>query len=578
MKPLQMICFALLGLSSMMASATPNIVVLLVDDAGLMDFGGYGGEADTPNINKLADEGIRFSNYHTSPLCATSRAMLLTGLDNHKTGVATIPEVLTESQKNAEGYELHLLPEIETVASRLNTAGYETFMTGKWHLGSGPGQLPNAHGFDRSFVLDASGADNWEQKSFLPFYDEAPWFEDDKPATLPENFYSSRFIVDKMIEYLNNRDDKKPFFSYLAFQAIHIPVQAPKEYTEHYAGIYKEGWGAIRDKRFDKAKSLGLVPEDALAPAIHPKFRDWESLSEQDKLHYERSMMVNAGMLEAMDHHIGRLMAYLKSEGELENTIFIITSDNGPEFGEPTTSPIFRLWMSQNDYNSDIETLGEQGSMVAIGPDWASAAASPNSLFKMYASEGGTRVPLIVSGTGIRQSPGFNAALNFVTDITPTILDFAGVNHTDDLDGRSLRPLISGTGTAVYTDEDLITREVAGNSAVFKGRYKLTRNTLPHGDANWHLYDLVSDPAERTDISDLKPAYREEMLAGYQRYAQAQHVIELPKDYDVIAQVGINTRDKLWDRYKFNIALAIVVILLLILIPTVIVYQRRKTP
>jgi arylsulfatase/uncharacterized sulfatase len=202
-------------------------VILLVDDAGLMDFCGYGGEAHTPNINRMADQGVRFSNYHTSPLCAPSRAMLLTGLDNHRAGFGTIPEVIHKSQTGKPAYALHILPGVSNIASRLQAAGYSTFMTGKWHLGSEPGNLPNSKGFGRSFALDASGADNWEHKSFLPLYADAPWFESDEPVRLPEDFYSSQFIVDKMVEYLDRRDPEKPFFSYLAFQGHSHPCSGP---------------------------------------------------------------------------------------------------------------------------------------------------------------------------------------------------------------------------------------------------------------------------------------------------------------------------------------------------------------
>jgi arylsulfatase/uncharacterized sulfatase len=155
---------------------------------------------------------------------------------------------------------MRLEPGVKTIANRLRDAGYQTFMTGKWHLGHGEGELPNSHGFDRSFALGASGADNWEQKSFIPFYENAPWFEDGEPATLPEDFYSSRFLVDKMIEYLEGRDRASPFFAYVAFQAIHIPVQAPREFTERYAGVFHQGWKAARLRRFERARSLGLVP------------------------------------------------------------------------------------------------------------------------------------------------------------------------------------------------------------------------------------------------------------------------------------------------------------------------------
>jgi len=254
--------------------------------------------------------------------------MLLTGMDNHRTGVGTIPEVLHETQAGDPAYALRLLPGVRTIASRLKEAGYATFMTGKWHLGSGKGDLPDSHGFERSFALDASGADNWEHKSFAPLYPDAPWFEDGKPARLPEDFYSSQFIVDKMMEYLTGRDRTKPFFSYLAFQAIHIPVQAPSEFTDNYQGVYAAGWDTLRKQRISKAQQLGLMPPDASPPEPHPTLRKWQELSEDEQHHYEKSMMVNAGMLEAMDHHIGRLLDYLEREAVLSNTVFIITSDN----------------------------------------------------------------------------------------------------------------------------------------------------------------------------------------------------------------------------------------------------------
>jgi arylsulfatase A-like enzyme len=193
--------------------ARPNVIIMLIDDAALMDLGVYGGEAQTPNIDKLANSGVFFTQYRTTPLCAPSRAMLLTGLDNHQTGIATIPEILPSEHVDKPGYAMHLEDGVETLATHLRRVGYQTFMTGKWHLGSAAGQLPVAHGFDRSFILDASGADNWEQKSYMPYYLYAPWFEDDKPATLPDNFYSSEFIVDKMLTYLDEGDANKPFFA-----------------------------------------------------------------------------------------------------------------------------------------------------------------------------------------------------------------------------------------------------------------------------------------------------------------------------------------------------------------------------
>ena len=229
------------------APAKPNIVVLLMDDAAFMDLGAFGGEAHTPNIDRLAARGAMFSGYHTSPLCAPSRAMLLTGIDNHRAGVATIEEVLPPSQRGKHGYGLHFEPGVLTIADRLKPAGYRTLMVGKWHLGHGEGQLPNRHGFDHSLALDASGADNWSAKPYMPYYRDAPWFEDGAPAMMPAAYYSSDLIVDRMIGYLDKAPPKtQPFFAYLAFQAAHIPVQAPRAFTDHYRGRYDAGWDQIR--------------------------------------------------------------------------------------------------------------------------------------------------------------------------------------------------------------------------------------------------------------------------------------------------------------------------------------------
>ena len=225
---LPLLALAMLVGASPPADKRPNVVIILADDAALMDFGAYGGEARTPNIDALAGRGALFTQYRASPLCSPSRAMLLTGMDAHLTGFATIPEVLPSEQKGKPGYTMALAKGVLTLADRLRAAGYRTIMSGKWHLGEAPGEMPQAHGFDRSFALAASGADNWDDRPYMPYYKDAPWFEDGAEASVPEDFYSSRFIVDTAIRYLDATDGDKPFFAYIPFQAVHIPVQAPQ--------------------------------------------------------------------------------------------------------------------------------------------------------------------------------------------------------------------------------------------------------------------------------------------------------------------------------------------------------------
>ncbi|MFN7164534.1 MAG: arylsulfatase [Hyphomonas sp.] len=531
----------------------PNFVVLLIDDAAFMDLGAYGGEARTPNIDTLAARGALFTRYYSSPLCSPSRAMLLTGMDNHLTGVATIPEVLPREHEGQPGYTMRLEPGVATLAERLKPLGYRTLMTGKWHLGSGKGDLPKAHGFDRSFALDASGADNWEDKSYMPFYADAPWYEDDVAASLPDDFYSSEFIVDRMLTYLGEGDAQAPFFAYLAFMAVHIPVQAPPEFTANYAGVYDAGWDATRTARWERAKDRGYVPAEAALAPMPASFRPWDSLPPEEQALYAARMQTNAGMLEAMDHHIGRLVDHLKSTGQYDNTVFVVTSDNGPEPTRGDTDPRLKFWMGMNGYHLDLEGMGEKGSWGFIGPEWAMAAASPHDKFKFLGSEGGIRVPFILSGTGIGEGGRVDARA-YVTDVAPTLLALAGGAPDPDgakpMTGRSLLPLLRGETGFVYGPDDAIVIEVSGNAAVIKGDYKLTRNQRPHGDARWRLYDLSKDPGETTDLSASLPDIHDDLITEYAAFSQRVGVLEVPEGYNSMDEVTRHSIARQQQRYR----------------------------
>lgn len=530
----------------------PNFVVLLADDLALMDLGIYGGEARTPNIDALARRGRMFTRYYTSPLCSPSRAMLLTGLDNHRTGVATIPEVIPQEHVGKKGYSLRFEPGVTTIASRLKQRGYRTFMTGKWHLGHEAGDLPNSHGFDRSFVLDASGADNWEQKSYMPYYADAPWFEDGKAATLPKDFYSSRFLIDRMVDYLGEGDQQKPFFAYVGFQAIHIPVQAPPEFTRKYRDTYRQGWAAMRKARWERAQANGLIPRGA--PLADPPrgLRQWESLSRDEQALFARNMAINAGMIEAMDHHIGRLVEHLKRTGQYDNTVFVFTSDNGPEPSNPlATSRTMQWWLDNNGYSVSADNWGGKGTYAFIGPEFANAAASPGAMFKFYSAEGGLHVPMIMAGPGIAPAAP-SAAMATVSDIAPTLLAMAGgTPDAKAFDGRSLVPLLTGQSDAVRSPETATGFEVSGNAALFKGSYKLVRNLKPYGDGVWRLYDIASDPGETRDLSQSDPAKFREMMAEYRAYAKRNGVLEMPEGYDSTVEIGKNTVRKMAARYWY---------------------------
>jgi arylsulfatase A-like enzyme len=417
-------------------------------------------------------------------------------------------------------------------------------MAGKWHLGMTPDLLPNRRGFERSVAMADTGADNWEQKPYLPIYDKANWFEDGEALTLPEDFYSSKYFVDKLIEYISeDRKDGKPFFAYLPFQAVHFPVQAPREFSERYLGRYDEGWGRLRERRLQSAIALGLVPagSEMITPATTD---DWEALSQDEKRYASKSMAVYAGMIEAMDFHIGRLIEYLRETGAYDDTIFVFVSDNGSEGTDPfSTSAAWymNLWMRSVGYDRDFDGLGERGSYVVIGPSFASAAASPLAYYKFFAREGGMRVPLMISGPGVSNPSRTSHALTWVTDLAPTLLEMTGIEQphgqyrgrkVEEISGRSLVPLLDARSDRVYRPDETIGYELAGNAALFQGDYKIVKDRGPIGDDAWHLYDIVKDPGESRDLQERMPKRFAAMMGAYREYAQHNGVLPVPEGYD----------------------------------------------
>ena len=551
----------LLAAPLLAAQQPPNVVLILVDDLAYTDLGAYGSEIATPNIDALASQGVLFTNHHASPMCAPSRAMLMTGLDSHRTGLANLPETMPEDHIGQPGYTGILEPQVTTIASRLKKLNYRNYMTGKWHLGHTPDTLPSARGFDRTFIMDATGADNWEKRSYMPFYETAPWFEDGQPTELPEDFYSSAFLVDRMIDYIDS-DTEQPFFSYLAFLAVHIPVQAPREFSDRYRGRYDTGWAELRRQRREGAIAKGVIDADtSMAPMLEP-LRKWEALDTDIRALLAARMEVYAGMVEAMDFHVGRLIKHLKASGRYDNTIFILTSDNGPEGADPVAlSRSYTLWLRATGYRLKGEDLGERGTFAYIGPEFASAAAGPLSYFKFHAGEGGVRVPLLMSGPGI--APQYHRSFSFITDIAPTILDLAG-GHTaeasEQMTGRSLLPVVTGQADATYSATTETGFETAGQAGLFRGDLKLVRNAPPYGDNVWRLYDIVLDPGETQDMSASHPELFASMMQAWERYVRSNGVLPVPQGYLPTEVMTRRTEKILRKRHGPKIVLGLIVL------------------
>jgi arylsulfatase/uncharacterized sulfatase len=377
---------------------------------------------------------------------------------------------------------------------------------------------------------------------------------------LPPNYYSSTFIVNKMIDYIDKgAPNGKPFFASINFLANHIPVQAPDADIAHYADKYQAGWDHLRQSRQRSIVQKGLIAPNKPMTDI-TAVPNWNSLSNEEKRQRAGAMSAYAGMATAMDREIGRLVDHLKANGQYENTIFVFLSDNGPEAIDPMHTNAFTTFNTNLYYDQRIERQGRKGSLTAVGSGFASALAAPFRGFKFSANEGGIRVPLVISWPGnSRIKVGeIKHGFAYATDITPTLLDLAGVaQHGGNFDGKTVEPITGHSLVPVLFGQQEQTRspnestgyELSGNAILFEGDFKLVKNLPPYGDGSWHLYNLKEDPGETLDLASYEPQKFASMLAKYQAFAIAEKVLPMPKGYSAPRQIEANAiRDLLLPR------------------------------
>ena len=551
----------------------PNIVFVVIDDAGFSDLGAYGSEIQTPNIDDIARSGVRFTNFHTASTCESSRAMMHTGIDHHRAGAGTLRPIMADNQKGQPGYEGFLSPNAHSLGQLMRDGGYATYFAGKWNMGEGLERAPGAKGWDRYISLEQTGADNFEAKVYAPLNMEPVWWEDGKRAVLPADFYSTRHYVDRMISYIEDgKGSSKPFFALLAFQAVHSPLQAPEVDIDKYKERYVQGWDKLRSERYQRQVDMGLVPAGLkLSKAVSSK--SWDSLSPEDQKLYAKKMSVFAAMLDSADQHIGRFRDYLKQTGQLDNTVFVVMSDNGADPVELNTLNLpFRLWYRVN-YALGIETLGQKGSYAHYGQDWAEVSNTPFSSFKGTSAEGGMRVPFIVSYPQRVKPGGMTDQFAYVTDFLPTVLDIAGIPMPGDEykgnklirpTGTSMLPYLEGTAPSIHAPDVTVGFEATGAGALFFGDYKVSRNVAPFSDGRWQLYNLKSDPTESRDLSAEKPELLNTMLAKFDDYMRQNGVIKPPPDYDPLGQLLKNNWSVLLRQMGGILAAAVLLLLLLI--------------
>ena len=529
----------------------PNIVILLADDWGFTDVGAFGGEIATPNIDALAAKGVRFSNFHVAGSCSPTRAMLQTGVINHRAGLGNMPETIPPEHLGKPGYEAQLNNRVVTIADQLRAGGYRTYLTGKWHLGHTPDTLPTVRGYDRALALAQSGADNFEDKPNLLIYNKTEWSEDGKPAKLPKRFYSSTLIIDKMISYIDrDKATGKPFFASVNFIANHIPVQARDADIAAYAGRYHYGWTTLRKERRAAAITKGVMPAGVRTVTMNTS-GDWTKLSAQQREQRAGAMAAYAAMGTAMDREIGRLIAHLKTIGAYENTIFVFLSDNGAEATDPMNMGAFARWNANQLYDQSIAQQGRPGSLTAQGAGFASASVSPLRGYKFTASEGGLRVPMIMAWPGNPAIKGGSVATGFahVTDMPMTLLKLAGVaaqqgrfagRPVESMTGLDLTPMLTGAASSVHSADKPLGYELSGNAVLFKGDYKLVKNLPPYGDGRWRLYNISADPGETLDLSGSDPARFAAMQKDYVAFAKVNKVLPMPEGYTAPKQIFAN--------------------------------------
>ena len=518
----------------------PNFLIIVADDVGMAELGPYGGEIDTPALDALAVEGIRFTGFYAQMNCSPTRAMLLSGMDNHLAGLGTMGGMQSPNQEGVPGYEGVLSDRVVTFARLLQDNGYRTYVTGKWHLGHSPDKLPIARGFDRSFIQTGGGpADSHFNLNGRPG-GMSGYFEDEVEVTgmpVSDGFFSSDFYAEKLIDYMRSDPQQdKPFLAYLNFTAPHIPVQAPDTHIDLYRGRYDDGYDVLRHVRLAGMIELGLFPPGTQMAERAPTVTPWEELSDAARSIQARRMEVYAGAIDNMDDNIGKVIEYLKQEDLYENTFVLFMSDNGAAgfFGYNEGPAAQRYAAADNS----IENMGREGSVMFYGPGWGSAGSVPFSLFKRHAAEGGIRVPAIVSGAGVSAGGAISHSVLMVSDVAPTVLELAGVQYPQGTydgreilpqTGKSLVPLLRDPETVVHGDDEVLGLELWARIAVRKGDWKLLKAEPPFREDRWYLYNVRNDPGETADLASRMPGKLEEMEAAWEQYRERNNVL-LPQN------------------------------------------------
>lgn len=527
----------LLGLATVttngFAATRPNILVILADDLGFSDIGCFGSEISTPNLDRLASEGTRFTQFYNAARCSPSRASLLTGLYPQEAGMGGLE---TGNKLGPIGYEGRLVDRCVTIPELLKPLGYRCYMVGKWHLGATPG--PIARGFDEFYGMIGGFNSCWQES---PYYTRLPPGHP-KRFYAPGKFYSTDVFGDYALDFINEaRATDKPWFLYLAFNAAHFPLHAPEAEIAKYEKVYQQGWDKVRRQRFARLEALHLLDKPtALSPRSFipanwanrqtgwaDKFNPpWNSLPADRRADLARRMAVYAAMIDIMDQNIGRVLDDLRRHDELDRTLVIFLSDNGAcaewdPFGfDQETGPHNILHRGD-----DLKKVGGPDSYISYGSAWANACNTPWRLYKHYDHEGGIATPFIIRWP---DAAGRNRTIidtpGDIIDIMPTLVELSGANYPRERNGHAILPMEGRSLLPLLKGEDLPTRtmffEHEGNRAVRNDRWKLV-SVEGH---RWELYDFENDRSELRDLAASHPEIVSKLAAAWDAWAARCHV------------------------------------------------------
>jgi arylsulfatase A-like enzyme len=522
MKKMLFLSFFVVLAGSAFAQRRPNIVLIMADDMGFSDIGCFGSEIPTPNLDKLAGSGIRFTQFYNGARCCPTRASLLTGLFPHQAGIGHMTED-PESPKAEDwgtfGYRGFLNRNCVTLAEVLSGAGYHTYMAGKWHLGMhGEEKWPLQRGFEKYFGILAGAA-----SYFKPQGGRGLWYNNSKLPAPTGTFYTTDAFTDSAIAFVNGQRDDKPFFLYLAFNAPHWPLQAKEADIKKFAGLYEKGWDSIRAERYARQLNIGVVDPAVKLSRRDPGVRAWDALAPIEQKEVAYRMAVYAAQVSCIDDNVGKLVAFLSARGQLDNTLIVFLSDNGAcpepykELGGGTIA----------DINNP-----DSSSAISYGMGWANASNTPYRKWKRETEEGGISAPFILfwpKGIDRRQENTFVKTPSYLIDIMPTFLAVAGAHYPTEYRGKPIFPL-TGRSLAPVFKGDTLSRhaymfwEHEDRQAVRKGKWKAVKDL--HSDS-WDLYDLSIDRSEENNVSAVYPDVLKELVAKWDEWAKQDFV--LPK-------------------------------------------------